>query len=110
MRGEAMNFFRKERLVVDVYGARDHQRIPEGYFLCESASGRGTIGHNGPNGLYWQITRPATLSDEQLRALPVIRLHIAQSQAGVVQMAGHALVDSASLDSFGGDFGWDGSE
>ena len=105
-----MNLFRKrERVLVDILSAADCAKIAEGFFVCVSAAGRRTLGHNGPNGMSWQVTRPTSMTPEQIRQLPIVRLKFAVAN-GLVQMAGRALVDSSSLDLFDGTVEWGGDD
>lgn len=95
---------RRERVTIDIFGVADFGRIPSGYFLCE-AGGKTNLGHLGPLGLSWDVR--TTLTEKELEVLPVVRLRLVPSVAGLARIGGSALLDSRALDGFSGDFEWD---
>lgn len=90
--------FSKPQVVIEVFGAADHARIPQGYFICETASGKRTLGRNTPSGLFWHVPRPASLTQKQIEQLAVVRLRFAQSQLGVVRIGDMVAIDTYLLD------------
>lgn len=94
----------KHPISIEVYSAADYAKIPQGYFLCETASGNRTLGHCGPLGLSWSVPRSASLTQKQIEQLAVVHLRFARSQPGVVRVGDVIAVDTYALDTFDGVF------
>lgn len=89
---------------IDVQCVADFSRIPFGLFICQTASGKRTLGRNTPCGLFWDVPRSASLTQKQIEQLAVVHLRFAQSQPGVVRVGDVVAVDTYLLDVFDGDF------
>ena len=96
-------FSRPKHVVIEVFGAADFGRIPGGYFICESMSGRRTFGNNTSCGLHWDVRRPASLSQAEVNRLPVVRLCFAQFRPGIARIGDVIAIDTFLLDAFEGD-------
>lgn len=98
-------FRNRDRITLDVFGAADFARIPQGLFLAQTTSGKETVGCKSALGLTWE-TRHVLSRDEHER-LPLVRLHLGLSTEGIATVAGRTLVDT-TRNEWTGDVEYDG--
>jgi len=92
----------------------NYEDLPQGFFTCETACGRTTLGYNG-SFVAWECGTTVVDGGKRItldvprESLPVVKLNFTRQTQGFQHIGGNTVVDTTMLDGDPEPVSWEGT-